>query len=380
MDYGEILKLASEQNLQALVCEKLCETREFTTSGEYARAAADTVGLVAGQSARTEAFLELYRKFEKAGLQLVIMKGIICRELYGKFRDHRPSGDEDILVRQEDFPAMRKVMEDSGYRMEMENVSDQELEVLQEITFNSAEAGLHIEVHTNPMGSQSEMHRQMNRYFRDIFGRKSSVQIGDVKVWTMDPTDHFLFLILHALKHWVAGGIGIRQELDICLFCQTYGEEIDWKYIEKSLRETNAGMFFNDLLFIGNQWLGFQLKVGGVLNCPEELLDDLLKNGMFGNFTQAQRTAGSMIMAATEQKKTYDEKKSVFKAIFPGIKFMRIRFPILVEKPWLLPVYWVVRWGFFLQHNRENGGNLARESIRISQRRISLLRKYKIIR
>ncbi len=147
MDYGEILKLASEQNLQALVCEKLCETREFTTSGEYARAAADTVGLVAGQSARTEAFLELYRKFEKAGLQLVIMKGIICRELYGKFRDHRPSGDEDILVRQEDFPAMRKVMEDSGYRMEMENVSDQELEVLQEITFNSAEAGLHIEVH-----------------------------------------------------------------------------------------------------------------------------------------------------------------------------------------------------------------------------------------
>lgn len=53
--------------------------------------------------------------------------------------------------------------------------------------------------------------------------------------------------------------------------------------------------------------------------------------------------------------------------------------PEIIEKPWLLPVCWIRRWGRFLLHNKENGGGLAGESIRISQRRIDLLKKYGVI-
>lgn len=380
VDYKEILDIARQQNLLALVCEKLCETEAFTATPEYGQTIAETIGIVTGQACRTDAFLELYRKFEQASLQPVVMKGIVCRELYGEFRDHRPSGDEDLLIQRKDFPALRKVMEACGYSMERETVSERDLEVLQEITFVNPETGLHLEVHTNPIGQESGIRRKMNDYFNTAFADKCSIQIDGVKIWTMNPTDHFLFLVFHIFKHWLAEGVGIRQLIDICLFAQHYGPEIRWKYIRKSLREMSAEKFFHDLLLIGNEWFGFSFAVDCAPNCPEALLNDMMESGVFGISTQAQRTAGSMTVAAVEQGRTYRKGTSLFRAVFPGMEFMRSRFPVLVGKPWLLPVFWLVRWGCFLRHNKENGGNLAGESVKISQRRIDLMKKYGVIR
>lgn len=380
VDYNAILELAREQNLLALVCEKLCESGEFLASEAYGQAIADTVAIVAGQASRTEAFLDLYRKFEEAGIQPVVMKGIVCRELYGEFRDHRPSGDEDLLIRPEDFPTMQNVMENRGFQMEWEKVSEQELEVLQEITFDDQAVGLHIEVHTNLMGLETGFLRRMNEYFTDAFERKVPIQIDDIKLWTMNPTDHFLFLVFHAFKHLMSGGIGVRQAMDIFLFGEAYSEKIDWSYIHRCLRETEAEKFFGDLLFIGNRYLGYECEAGQKPNCPEVLLTDMLENGVFGNSTQAEMTANSMTTAAVNQRESYTTSKSILRAIFPNIEVIRAVNPELVEKPWLLPLCWVKRWGRFIRHNKENGGNLAQESIRISQRRIALLKKYGVIR
>ena len=115
-------------------------------------------------------------------------------------------------------------------------------------------------------------------------------------------------------------------------------------------------------------------------NCPEELLEDMLDNGIFGNTTQAERTAGSMTTAAVDNREKYTQARAIYRAIFPSKEFMITHNPELVESPWLLPFCWAKRWGRFLLHNKGNGGGLAQESIRISQRRINLLKKYGVIR
>lgn len=379
VSYGEILSLAREQNLLALVCEKLCKRESFLASREYGKAAAYTIGIVAGQSRRTSVFLNLYRAFEDAGLQPIVMKGIVCRELYGKFRNHRPSGDADLLILPEDFSLLEKVMEAQGFRIEREDITDRELEAVQEITFYHQESRLAIEVHTNPMGKESGIRRQMNRYFKEVFPKKEPVEIQGTQIWTMDPTDHFLFLVLHAFKHLMSGGLGIRQTLDICLFYEKYGARIRREYIWKSLKETDAAGFFADLLYIGGTYLGFDLSEERKANCPEALLEDMLDNGIFGNTTQAERTAASMTAAAVDNREKYSKALAVCRAIFPKKEFMISRNPELIERPWLLPVCWVKRWGRFLLYNKKKGGGLAEESIRISQRRIDLLKKYGVI-
>lgn len=61
------------------------------------------MSIVAGQARRAEAFLSLYQQFIKANMHPLVMKGIICRQPYGDFCDHRPSGDEDILIPKSEY-------------------------------------------------------------------------------------------------------------------------------------------------------------------------------------------------------------------------------------------------------------------------------------
>ena len=379
VDYKEILSLAAEQNLQAVICEKLCESEDFRKSSLFNEAVSKTIGTVGGQASRTAAFLDLYRTITDAGIRPIVMKGIICRQLYGDLHDHRPSGDEDILIKKEDFGKLREVMESSGYQMERDVITDEELAAVQEVTFDNPGLGLHIEVHTNAIGLESGIRRQMNDYFKNVFENMIPMEIQGTQVWTMGHTDHFLYLVLHAFKHLLSGGIGIRQTLDILMYDMTYGREIDQDYIVRCLRESDAELFYNDILEIGKRYLGFAPEKTSVPNCPEELLDDMLSNGVFGNSTQALRTANSMTFAATQNRENYHLFGAIFRAIFPRREFMIASQPELVEKPWLLPVYWIKRFGRFLRHNKDNGGGLASESVKISRERIALLKKYRVL-
>ena len=77
---------------------------EFNETSENLRAKwkRQTIATVMNQMQRTSRFLEIYRKINQAGLEVLVVKGIICRLLYEK-PDHRTSNDEDLFVRRQDF-------------------------------------------------------------------------------------------------------------------------------------------------------------------------------------------------------------------------------------------------------------------------------------
>ena len=379
VDFAEIMKLAREHNLGALVGEMLCAYPEFAASPQYRPTVAETIGAVTSQSMRTAEFLEIYQLLTDAGLRPIVMKGIICRELFGGKRDYRPSADEDILIRREDFETVRRVMEEGGFRAERDDVTERQLEEVQEVTFDDMSGRLHIEVHTNAIGHEDSMRKRMNDYFLDVFDDPRTVEVDGVTLYTMNHTDHFLFLVLHMFKHILLGGCGIRQMLDILLYDRKYGDEIDWNYIDRCLKETEAERFFSDIIFLGNEYLGFHLRAPCAPLCPEDLLDDMIQNGAFGNGTQVQRTAASMTSAAIRNREKKSSIRTLIRTAFPERDRMIAAHPELLEKPWLQPVYWVKRWGRFLQHNRENGGTLAADSIAVSRRRMELLKKYRIL-
>lgn len=75
------------------------------------------------------------------------MNGIIYRQLYGEYCDHRPSDDEDILIRKSEYKHAEKILVANGHIPENKNVTPALLEDVQEITFYSGQTGLSIEVH-----------------------------------------------------------------------------------------------------------------------------------------------------------------------------------------------------------------------------------------
>ena len=377
MNFSQVLSMAQAHNILPLVCEKLCEDPDFTKHPEFETYVNKAMEIIAVQAKRTDIFLALYQAFYRAGLHPIVMKGIMCRRLYGELCDHRPSGDEDILIQKSDFKRLSVVLSEQGFRSERSEVTEKQLEELQEISFYHRDSGLLIEVHTNPIGRENDIRCQMNACFQNVFEHLKQTEIAGTLLWTMDDTDHLLLLILHAFKHMTVSGFGVRQMLDILLFYERNEKTIDMAYILEMLEMVKAKKFFSDLIYLGNQYLGFHFSSFGECYFAEELLDDLMRNGVFGNLTQAQQISRVMTDAAVAQRNKAGSANLIH-AIFPGRKFLLTGYPKLIEQPWLLPICWIKRWIKFLKSKTGNKYHLAADSMEISNRKIDLLRKYDV--
>lgn len=373
-DWGALEKISKAHNLFPLFHEAACQFPEYRNRDNYEDDICTALTMVGQQIKKTEAFLKLYRAFLKEDLHPIVMKGLICRQLYGKNAEKRPSGDEDILVRKEDFFKVKEVMEAHGFVCSKPDVTMAQLEQLQDVGFYEDKIGFLIEVHTNIMGHTNQMRTQMGDCFKDVFEHVRTVVIRDVPITTMSHTDHFLFLVLHAFKHFSLNGAGVRQMLDILLYQQAFEQEIEWDRVKVALEENCALLYFGDLQYIGVKYWGFEFAVRVETCDPENLLKDMLEVGVFGKQEDAD------ILAARINFNSMDKEggriRTLIRAGFPPKSYMLVGAPYLEEKPWMLPVEWVKRWGRFLKRSKRYEGNLMADSVKKSRKRMELLRKY----
>lgn len=108
-EWEEVVRIARAHNVFPLIFEKASENESFVSLPEYQQYAFEVMSIVAGQARRTEAFLSLYKEFVKADIHPIVMKGLICRQLYEEYCDHRPSGDEDILIQKSEFELVQQI-------------------------------------------------------------------------------------------------------------------------------------------------------------------------------------------------------------------------------------------------------------------------------
>lgn len=380
-DYGELFSIADSQNLYALIYAKLAECQEFISSPIAESIMTKSMKVVARQIQRTDTFLELYQAFSREQIYPIVMKGIVCRQLYGELCDYRPSGDEDILIHKEDFYKIKNIMIENGFQMESMLITQRKLEKVKEISFYQRDSAFHIEVHLKPFGNSAKYTMEMNSYLDRVFERMIEIKVNNVLFKTMGYTDHLLYLIFHAMNHFTGGGFGIRQVLDILLFVQTYENMIEWNEVRQVLGELKIDIFFSDMIHLGNQYLGFRLNPLCNPHCPEDMLDDVMRNGIFGIATEEQHMAALLTSAAvsTRNKQGIQSKiKTWGRLMFPSYEQMLEMHPELVEKPNLVVKLWIQRWGRFFKKVRKRR-NLVAEGMQVGTRRIEMLKKYGIL-
>ncbi len=380
IDAEKLLSIAAHQNLLPFVFMSLMSNKDFENTAACKKYLQRFLGTFSGQLKKTEKFLKLYRTFSDNGMYPVVVKGIILRQLYGNYADCRPSGDEDMLVKKSEFFDAVKILEDNGFVCKDGGVTEKQLETLHHLEFRKN--GLHIELHSNLIDCRTELRRKMNSYFDSAAENAIFTEIKGVRMKTLNHTDHFLFLIFHAFNHFILSGMvikyinkkkkqtgmGIRQMMDILVYYRSYADEIDMKYIEKALEDVHAKYFFSDLIRIGNKYLGFSIKPLCKEKDAEELLEDMLCMGVFGNSTSTHVAAGQMTSAA------FFGGNTLLKTIFPTGEWLSRRFPEVIDKPYLIPVCWVKRWLRFLKGGKDK--SVIGDSMAVGKRRIALLKKY----
>lgn len=335
------------------------------------------------QSIKTEEFVRLYRTLSEKEISPVVVKGIVCRNLYPN-PDHRVSGDEDLLICETEFLKFHDEMLKNGMELvdPEENIAEE-----YEITYGRKGSPIMIEAHKTLFPPQSEAYGEFNRYFEGVWNSRKMLEIFETKIRTMEPTENLFYLICHAFKHFLHSGFGIRQVCDIILFANAYGNEVRWEEVLEQCREIHAEKFTAALFKIGEKYLVFDPKKAGYPKKWQEvqvdeslLLLDLLESGIFGDASMSRKHSSNITLhAVSAEKRGKNNSFSVLKTVFPSAEDLKGKYGYLEKRPYLLPAAWAQRMLTYQRETQKIKDNQALDAVKIGNQRIELLKYYDIL-
>lgn len=220
VDWTAIFTLSNQQKLLPIIFEAVRQTDAARENAAlFAAVKKQVISQVLNQVVRSAEFADLYKRLRVAGLHPVLVKGALCSRLY-PLKDHRISADDDIYVQDSEFLDCHEQL--LAEELTTDTPAD-ELPTADEVSYLKEGSPLYIELHRHLFDSSEDAHDELNHFFADI------QPIEMAGFLAMPPYEHLLYLILHAYKHFVSCGIGLRQFCDIGLWAQAYHEQIDWQ-------------------------------------------------------------------------------------------------------------------------------------------------------
>ena len=372
VDWPAVFALAGQQKLLPILFEAV---RKMPAAGENAALFAVTkqqvIGQVLNQTVRSAEFADLYHKLRAAGLHPIVVKGQLCSRLYPQ-TDHRISADDDLLIPDGEFMACHEQLLTNG--LTTDTPAD-ELASADEVSYTKSGSPLYIELHRHLFDSSEDTHDELNHFFTDL----KPIEVDGFL--TMPPHEHLLYLILHAYKHFVRSGIGLRQFCDIGLWAREYHDEIDWQRLHEQCESVHAATFAAAAFCIAREYLGIDFDLpapwDGSIDV-EPLLHDTLCGGVYGSNDLTRLHSSTVTLNAVKASRT-GEKSSVLSTVFPKRAYLERRYPYLKKRPYMLPVAWVQRLAHYAGEKKTGTDSSASGSIKLGKERIELMKRYGIM-
>ena len=353
-DYQKLFDLANQHQISALIYNQIYNFDDFPEEIKQ-RWKRDALKINAFQTRKTMKILQVYSQFLKQGLKVLIVKGLVCRSLYPQ-PDNRQSGWL------------------SGWLKNNFTVISEKVDVT---TFIDPVSGLSIELHTALFSLESKAYGNYQRYFDQAFDECIVHSINGVSVYSLEYTQHLLFLILHFVKHFFHGGVGIRQVVDIVMYSEAYGDKVNWDRLYDILKDLNIYVLIVNLFAMAHDQLEFdytkiRVPEGIDKSDYQDLFEDIMDAGIFG------QSSSERIHSATITLNTIsDGKTSVLKSIFPSLKEMQGKYKYLNKYPVLLPFAYLSR---IVNYKKNNSSKNSQRTIEVGKQRIELLKKYRVIK
>ena len=382
---AQMFAVCERHGVTALVADALPEEVFWRGQTPFTSAYVPIVrGEILKQAARTAELCLLFRNLRLKGLHPIVMKGVVCRSLYPE-PEHRPSVDEDLLIMPAEFRQLHEVLLSCG--MVQVKPEEDPMELF-EVSYRDPERDLYLEVHKTPFMPNAPFLDRLNDCFLGVHNRTVVQDIYGTEYLTMAPEDHLLYLLLHALKHFLFSGFGIRQICDVAVFSEHYRTQIDWADLKNRLTEIEELDFVRAVYRIALEVLLPDSPLAGDLADwdvfgidAEPLLDDIMEGGLYGSATMSRVHSSNMTLRAAS-KQDAQGLNAVLYSLYPPLESMRSKYPYLKKLPVLLPVAWMQRHVNYLWELVRHRGraNSALTSIRVGSERIRLLEMYNIIK
>lgn len=279
------------------------------------------------QTAKVNALLGA---FEEAGIDHLPFKGCVMKQLYPK-PELRVMGDADILIRLEQYENIKPILISFGFVLETES----ECELIW------SHPDLYLELHQCMV--QPSQH-DFYPYFGDGWGR--AVRIAGHR-YGLTPEDMYIYLFMHFTKHYRSGGIGCRHVVDLWIYRRA-NPTMDWDYVDAELEKLQLRQFHENFDRLLDTWFGS----GQPDPVTEFISARIFSGGSWGNAKDYH-----VFLELTKLKKPDLVKNSrlqyIIRLVFPPLRQMQKKYPILNRFPFLLPAAWIVRGLAVLLYHRE---------------------------
>lgn len=385
-DWSALFQMADKQQVLPMIYEAVynCPSAKKTEESFWKPLKMRVIQMVTIQTMKTNEFFLLLENLKKAGVNLCVVKGVICRDLYPN-PDYRISGDEDIWIPREQFELCHTILTKYGMVLTDEK---QDIDSSYEVSYGKIGSPIYVEIHKELFPSDAEAYGDFNYFFEGGNERRIECLIQGISVPTMNYTDHLFYLICHAFKHFLHSGFGIRQVCDIILFANKYGTQINWIQMLENCKLIHAELFTAALFKIGLKYLTFKPetahypKAWSNIQIDETaMLNELLSSGVYGDSSMSRKHSSNITLnVVSAQKQGGKMEKGIIKTLFPSVKKMENRYFYLKKYPFLLPLAWADRIVKYRKEVNESSDNSALESIKIGNERVELMKKYGIIK
>ena len=262
-------------------------------------------------------FARVSAALEGLGIEYCPLKGRQTSELYPD-PTMRIMGDTDILFHDEDSEAVRAMMEGMGYVTLRFREEDDDVYRRGELLYE-----YHRELDKDGLGNPD--------FYNDPWRLTEPVS-GNCR--RLRDEDAYLYTVAHSMKHFMNLGTGLRSLIDVYQYLNT--KRLDRDYIERTAREMGIEKFLGCMERLAMGAFG-----GAELDeADTAVLRFMLESGIAG--TSDNYEAAKLLRASG--KSEVSKGKYFLRLLFPTVKAMKKRDPVLKKAPVLLPFFYVRRW------------------------------------
>lgn len=316
VDFGKLYKLCEIHKVTAMVAPAVSDSE----------APADIKALfkkqlfrcAARHTAQEQEMNALIDVFSENGIKHCFLKGTKVSRYYD-IPDMRFMLDMDVYIEPDKIDEAQKIMKDRGYEIYI-------AEDDKDIGFTK-KPFLNIELHKELKYDYDKGYE----YYKGAFSRLKPA--GETLAMDMEREDFYVYILSHMAHHFETAGTGIRSIVDHYYLRKKLLPECDVDKLADGLAQTGLAAFAQRMDKLCDYWF-----CGG--ECDDgirEIADYIILSGVYG--TQANE-----YLSGIARGDYTDKRSSYFIArLFPGVKSMAIRYPILKKLPFLLPLFWIVR-------------------------------------
>lgn len=333
-NWNKILEFAQKHDLDNFLAEIAPKIESLSAEEREAMYNLQMTSIIKDANQESEVD-DIIRLFDERGINAVMLKGWYLKKLYPR-RDLRTMGDTDIFIKESDQSAVHDILLCCEYKC---NSTENKKDIAYtKLPFQT------LEIHKNLFMYEDKWNDCFNMPDSPMYIWNRLVKLdGYGHIYRMDDELFFVYMIAHTAKHLLDdGGIGIRAFIDIWIYLRNK-PDLDFDIVNRDLDKLNLRKFAENSISLSAFWFDNKPAATEI----KEFGDYIIKCGVYGNSDFF--VVNNEVMRDGKQRGKWGY---AWKRAFPGMESMKVRYPKLEKKPWLLPVCYSKRLLYSTTHRR----------------------------